>query len=96
MCRVQVMAGQGTVAVELLQQLPQGIDAIIVPVGGGGLIGGIAAVMKAWRPEVQVRRGQDAGSKALFGGQLLQSVDPLLQPIAHIVLELYQPAGWQP
>lgn len=49
------MAGQGTVAVELLQQLPEGVDAIIVPVGGGGLIGGIAAVMKAWRPEVQVR-----------------------------------------
>lgn len=48
------MAGQGTVAVELLHQLPQGVDAIIVPVGGGGLIGGIAAVMKAWRPEVQV------------------------------------------
>jgi threonine dehydratase len=51
----QVMAGQGTVAVELLQQLsPQGLDAIIVPVGGGGLIGGIAAVVKAWNPDVQV------------------------------------------
>jgi threonine dehydratase len=49
------MAGQGTAAVELLQQLPPGVDAVIVPVGGGGLIGGIAAVMKAWRPEVQVR-----------------------------------------
>lgn len=51
----QIMAGQGTVAVELLQQLPQGVDAVIVPVGGGGLIGGIAAVLKAWRPDVQVR-----------------------------------------
>jgi len=50
----QVMAGQGTVAVELLQQLPQGLDAVIVPVGGGGLIGGIAAVLKAWQPSVQV------------------------------------------
>lgn len=49
------MAGQGTVAVELLQQLPKGVDVIIVPVGGGGLIGGIAAVTKAWRPDVQVR-----------------------------------------
>jgi threonine dehydratase len=48
------MAGQGTVAVELLHQLPTGVDAVIVPVGGGGLIGGIAAVMKAWRPDVQV------------------------------------------
>ncbi len=51
---LQVMAGQGSVAVEILHQLPQGVDAIIVPGGGGGLIGGIAAVMKAWRPEVQV------------------------------------------
>jgi hypothetical protein len=51
---VQVMAGQGTVAWELLEQAQDGIDAIIVPVGGGGLIGGIAAVMKAWRPDVQV------------------------------------------
>lgn len=56
-CGVQVMAGQGTVAWELLEQPQDGIDAIIVPVGGGGLIGGIAAVMKAWRPGVQVGGG---------------------------------------
>lgn len=52
------MAGQGTVAVELLQQLqqlPGGCDVVIVPVGGGGLIGGIAAVLKAHNPNIQVR-----------------------------------------
>ena len=41
----QVMAGQGTIAVELLHQLPR-IDAVFVAVGGGGLIGGIGAYMK--------------------------------------------------
>lgn len=64
---VQVMAGQGTVAIELLQQLsPQGVDAIIVPVGGGGLIGGIAAVVKAWNPDVQVMRGWGRRSQAVL------------------------------
>jgi hypothetical protein len=56
-CGAQVMAGQGTVAWELLEQAQDGFDAIIVPVGGGGLIGGIAAVIKAWRPDVQVGGG---------------------------------------
>lgn len=60
----QVMAGQGTVAVELLQQLPQGLDAVIVPVGGGGLIGGIAAVLKAWQPSVQVHTRGSASTAA--------------------------------
>src|SRR5688500_2158637 len=48
-----VIAGQGTVAVELLRQSPD-LDAVFVPVGGGGLIAGIGAYIKAVRPEVQV------------------------------------------
>ena len=48
-----VMAGQGTIAVELLQQLPN-LDAVFVAVGGGGLIGGIASYLKAAKPSVQV------------------------------------------
>ena len=48
-----VIAGQGTVAVELLRQAPE-LDAIFVPVGGGGLIAGIAAYIKAVRPDVDV------------------------------------------
>ena len=48
-----VIAGQGTVAVELLRQSPD-LTAVFVPVGGGGLIAGIAAYIKAVRPEVEV------------------------------------------
>ena len=48
-----VIAGQGTVAVELINQLQQ-IDAVFVAVGGGGLIGGIGAYLKAVSPETQI------------------------------------------
>ena len=50
---VQVMAGQGTIAIELLRQLPP-LDAIFVAVGGGGLIGGIGAYMKFASPQTEV------------------------------------------
>lgn len=57
------MAGQGTIAVEVLQQMPDGqIDVCIVPVGGGGLIGGIAAVLKAANPGCWVVGAQPAAS----------------------------------
>ena len=49
-----VIAGQGTVAMEILRQHPGRLDAIFVPVGGGGLIAGIAAYVKYLRPEVKV------------------------------------------
>jgi threonine dehydratase len=48
-----VMAGQGTIGLELLEQIP-GLDAVVVPIGGGGLIGGIACAVKESRPEVRV------------------------------------------
>ncbi len=49
-----VIAGQGTVGMEILRQCTEAIDAIFVPVGGGGLIAGIAAYVKAVRPEVKI------------------------------------------
>jgi threonine dehydratase len=49
-----VIAGQGTIARELLTQAVGGLDAVFVPVGGGGLIAGIAAYLKAVRPSVKV------------------------------------------
>ncbi|CAG8863586.1 L-threonine dehydratase biosynthetic IlvA [Pseudomonas fluorescens] len=49
-----VIAGQGTVAMEILRQQPGPLDAIFVPVGGGGLIAGIAAYVKYLRPEVKI------------------------------------------
>jgi threonine dehydratase len=48
-----VMAGQGTIGLELLEQLPQ-LEAVVVPIGGGGLIGGIACAIKQSRPEVRI------------------------------------------
>ena len=49
-----VIAGQGTVAMEILDQHPQPIHAIFVPVGGGGLIAGIAAYVKTLHPEIKI------------------------------------------
>ncbi len=49
-----VIAGQGTVAVEILRQYTENIDAIFIPVGGGGLIAGMAAYIKYLRPEIRV------------------------------------------
>ena len=48
-----VIAGQGTIGLEILEQTPE-VDAIVVPVGGGGLIGGIGTAIKAKRPEIDV------------------------------------------
>lgn len=50
---LRVMAGQGTQALELLEQVPE-LDAVLVSVGGGGLISGIATVIKHLRPETEV------------------------------------------
>ena len=49
-----VIAGQGTIGMEILSQHPEPIDTIFVPVGGGGLIAGIAAYVKYVRPEIKV------------------------------------------
>jgi threonine dehydratase len=48
-----VMAGQGTIGLEMLEQVPL-LEAVVVPIGGGGLIGGIACAIKESRPEVRV------------------------------------------
>jgi threonine dehydratase len=50
---LEVIAGQGTVALELLADAPD-VDTLIVPIGGGGLVSGIAAAAKALKPELQV------------------------------------------
>ncbi|MBQ0799023.1 MAG: threonine ammonia-lyase, biosynthetic [Porticoccaceae bacterium] len=49
-----VIAGQGTVAVEILRQHPGQLDAIFIPVGGGGLCAGMAAYIKYVRPEIKI------------------------------------------
>ena len=49
----EVIAGQGTIGLEILEQLPD-VEAVIVPVGGGGLIAGVAYAIKQLRPDVKV------------------------------------------
>jgi threonine dehydratase len=49
----EVLAGQGTIGVELLRQVPE-LDAVFVSIGGGGLIGGIASYLKAVNPKIEV------------------------------------------
>jgi threonine dehydratase len=70
-----VMAGQGTIGLELLEDVPEP-DTVIVPVGGGGLIAGIAVAIKAARPEMRVvgveAEASDAMAQALSAGASVQ------------------------
>jgi len=65
-----VIAGQGTVAMEILRQQPGALDAIFVPVGGGGLIAGIAAYVKYLRPEVRIIGVEPSDSNCLQAAML--------------------------
>jgi threonine dehydratase len=51
---LDVIAGQGTIGLELLRQMPRGLKAVFVPVGGGGLIAGIAAYLKRLQPNIRI------------------------------------------
>ncbi len=68
----QVIAGQGTVGVEIGEQLPE-TDTVLVPVGGGGLLAGIALYLKASRPAVRLigvePQGADGLTRSLAAGQ---------------------------
>ena len=60
----EVMAGQGTVALEMLEEQPN-LDAILIPVGGGGLISGMSVAYKALSPNTKILAVQAAGAPAL-------------------------------
>ena len=60
----RVAAGQGTVALEVLEQAKE-LDAVIVPIGGGGLISGIAVAIKSARPDVRVIGVEPVGAAAM-------------------------------
>ncbi|MFI5271399.1 MAG: threonine/serine dehydratase, partial [Ktedonobacterales bacterium] len=74
-----VIAGQGTVGLELLEDAP-GLDVVVVPVGGGGLISGVAAAVKGLRPEARVIGVEPVGAacmmKSLRAGAAAQSDPP--------------------
>lgn len=68
-----VIAGQGTIAMEILRQHPKPIDAVFCAVGGGGLIAGIAVHLKRLRPDIRVigveAEGSDAMTRSLARGE---------------------------
>lgn len=67
-CQGVEHAGQGTIGAEILKQLGQKVedlDAIVVPIGGGGLIAGIAAYVKALKPQVKIIGVEPAGANCM-------------------------------
>lgn len=60
-----VIAGQGTIGLELLEQIPD-MDAVIVPIGGGGLISGVAFAIKKLNPDIKVYGVQASGAPSMF------------------------------
>jgi threonine dehydratase len=73
------MAGQGTTAVELLEDLPD-LDVILCPVGGGGQLSGIAVAAKTMKPSVRVigvePAGADDAARSFRSGQIVPMVNP--------------------
>ncbi len=59
-----VIAGQGTIGLEIFDQLPE-LDAVIVPVGGGGLISGVAFALKTLKPDIKVYGVQAEGAPSM-------------------------------
>ena len=60
----KVIAGQGTIGLEILDQMPD-VQAVIVPIGGGGLISGVAFAIKTLRPDVKVYGVQSSGAPSM-------------------------------
>ena len=60
----KVIAGQGTIGLEILEDMPD-VEAVVVPIGGGGLIAGVAFAIKTLRPEVKVYGVQAAGAPSM-------------------------------
>ena len=82
-----VIAGQGTIALEIIEQLPE-VDAVLVPIGGGGLISGIAYTLKTLKPDVKIygveAKGAPCMKNAMEKGSLekLDSVSTIADGIA--------------
>ena len=71
-----VIAGQGTVGLEILEQLPD-VDAVIVPVGGGGLISGVAFAIKMLKPSCKVLGVQASGAPGMVHALKVSKIEAL-------------------
>ncbi len=82
-----VIAGQGTIGLEILDQLPD-VDAVVVPIGGGGLISGVAYAVKSLKPECKVYGVQASGAPSMLNSvhdhkiERLDSVSTIADGIA--------------
>jgi len=75
----RVIAGQGTAALELLEDVPD-LDVIIAPVGGGGLLSGTAIAAKALAPRIRVLAAEPAGADDAFRSLAAGHIVPSMQP----------------
>ena len=80
----RVMAGQGTIGLEILEQLPD-VDVILVPIGGGGLISGLAYAVKHLKPSCQVIGVQAAGAASMVNS--LEAGHILTLPSVHTIAD---------
>jgi len=62
---LQVIAGQGTLGLEILQDVPD-VDMVVVPIGGGGLAAGVASAIKALKPQVTIVGVQAEGAQSMY------------------------------
>uniref|UniRef100_A0A8B9MD09 L-serine ammonia-lyase n=1 Tax=Accipiter nisus TaxID=211598 RepID=A0A8B9MD09_9AVES len=91
-----VIAGQGTIALEVLEQAPD-VNAIVAPVGGGGMIAGIAVAIKALRPDVKVFAAEPRNADDCYQSKVRGELTPNLHPpdtIADAVKTSIGPNTW--
>lgn len=75
----RVIAGQGTTGLEILEQVPD-LEAVVVPVGGGGLLGGVSLAIKSQRPDVAVIAVEPSGADDAFRSFGLGRIIPQTSP----------------
>ncbi|XP_069730196.1 serine racemase [Phaenicophaeus curvirostris] len=91
-----VIAGQGTIALEVLEQAPE-VNAVVVPVGGGGMIAGIAVAIKALRPDVKVFAAEPRNADDCYQSKVRGELTPNPHPpdtIADAVKTSIGPNTW--
>lgn len=71
-----VIAGQGTIGLEIMNELPD-VDAVVVPVGGGGLISGVAYALKTLKPSIKIYGVQAEGAPSMFNAVHTGKADAL-------------------
>lgn len=79
-----VIAGQGTIGIEILNDFPE-VQAIVVPVGGGGLISGVACAVKTLRPDVKIYGVQASGAPSMFNSVKAGKIETL--PTVHTIAD---------